>query len=54
MLTEAEIADPEKLLDELGVLLSDRMTLLAMGERARALAHTDAVREITDIIVALA
>jgi hypothetical protein len=54
MLTEAEIADPEKLLDELGVLLGDRVTLLAMGERARTLAHTDAVREIADIVVALA
>ena len=54
LLTETEIADPEKLLDELGALLSDRGCLMAMGERARTLAHSDAVREIAEIVVALA
>jgi UDP-N-acetylglucosamine--N-acetylmuramyl-(pentapeptide) pyrophosphoryl-undecaprenol N-acetylglucosamine transferase len=54
MLTETEIADPEKLLGELTALLSDRGTLLTMGERARSMAHTDAVREIAGMVVALA
>jgi UDP-N-acetylglucosamine--N-acetylmuramyl-(pentapeptide) pyrophosphoryl-undecaprenol N-acetylglucosamine transferase len=54
MLTERELADPERLLGELTALLADRSTLLAMGERARTLTHTDAVREIADIVVALA
>jgi UDP-N-acetylglucosamine--N-acetylmuramyl-(pentapeptide) pyrophosphoryl-undecaprenol N-acetylglucosamine transferase len=54
MLTETEIADSERLLGELSALLSNRGTLLAMGERARTLAHTDAVREIAEIVVELA
>jgi UDP-N-acetylglucosamine--N-acetylmuramyl-(pentapeptide) pyrophosphoryl-undecaprenol N-acetylglucosamine transferase len=54
MLTETEIADPERLLGELTALLSDRGTLLAMGERARKLARADAVREIAQMVVALA
>ncbi len=54
MLTETEIADPERLLGELSTLLSNRGTLLAMGERARTLGHTDAVHEIAEIVVALA
>jgi UDP-N-acetylglucosamine--N-acetylmuramyl-(pentapeptide) pyrophosphoryl-undecaprenol N-acetylglucosamine transferase len=54
MLMETEIADPERLLGELTDLLGDRGTLLAMGERARTLAHRDAVREIAEMVVALA
>jgi UDP-N-acetylglucosamine--N-acetylmuramyl-(pentapeptide) pyrophosphoryl-undecaprenol N-acetylglucosamine transferase len=54
MLTEAEMTDPERLLDELASLLGDRATLLAMGERARTLARTDAVREIAEMVAALA
>jgi UDP-N-acetylglucosamine--N-acetylmuramyl-(pentapeptide) pyrophosphoryl-undecaprenol N-acetylglucosamine transferase len=54
MLTETEIADPERLLGELGVLLADRVTLLSMGERARTVARTDAGREIAGIVVGLA
>jgi UDP-N-acetylglucosamine--N-acetylmuramyl-(pentapeptide) pyrophosphoryl-undecaprenol N-acetylglucosamine transferase len=54
MLTESEIADPEELLEELTALLGDRGTLLAMGNAARTLAHADAVREIAEIVVALA
>jgi UDP-N-acetylglucosamine--N-acetylmuramyl-(pentapeptide) pyrophosphoryl-undecaprenol N-acetylglucosamine transferase len=52
VLTEAEIADPERLLGELIKLLNHRATLLAMGERARTLARTDAVRLIADMIAA--
>ena len=54
MLTETEIADPERMLGELVALLSDRGTVLAMGERARKLAHTNAVRDIATMIVGLA
>lgn len=54
MLTETDIANSEKLLGELSGLLADRGTLLAMGERARTLAHRDAAREIAEIVVALA
>ncbi len=54
MLTEMEIADPERLLGELSVLLSNRETLLAMGGRARTLAHAEAVREIAEIVIDLA
>jgi UDP-N-acetylglucosamine--N-acetylmuramyl-(pentapeptide) pyrophosphoryl-undecaprenol N-acetylglucosamine transferase len=54
MLTEAELADPERLLDELSRLLADPQSLRAMGERARSLARPDAARQIVAMIVELA
>ena len=53
-LTEAELADPERLLDELARLLADPEELRAMGERARTLARPDAARQIASTIVELA
>jgi UDP-N-acetylglucosamine--N-acetylmuramyl-(pentapeptide) pyrophosphoryl-undecaprenol N-acetylglucosamine transferase len=54
MLTEAEMADPERLLHELAALLADPAELRAMGERARTLARPDAARQIALMIVDLA
>jgi len=54
MLTEAGLADPERLLDELSRLLADPEELCAMGERARTLARPDAARQIASTIVELA
>jgi UDP-N-acetylglucosamine--N-acetylmuramyl-(pentapeptide) pyrophosphoryl-undecaprenol N-acetylglucosamine transferase len=53
MLTEAELADPERLLNELSALLADPQKLRAMGERARTLARPDAAQEIASMIVGL-
>jgi UDP-N-acetylglucosamine--N-acetylmuramyl-(pentapeptide) pyrophosphoryl-undecaprenol N-acetylglucosamine transferase len=54
MLTEAELADPERLLHELTALLTDPAELRSMGERARTLARPDAARQIALMIVDLA
>lgn len=54
MLTETGLAEPERLLDELTTLLADPDGLRAMGERARALARPDAVREIAAMVARLA
>jgi UDP-N-acetylglucosamine--N-acetylmuramyl-(pentapeptide) pyrophosphoryl-undecaprenol N-acetylglucosamine transferase len=54
MLTEAELADPERLLNELSRLLADPAALRAMGERARSLARPDAARQIASMVVGLA
>ena len=54
MLTETELADPERLLHELASLLADQSELQAMGERARMLARPDAARQIALMIVDLA
>jgi UDP-N-acetylglucosamine--N-acetylmuramyl-(pentapeptide) pyrophosphoryl-undecaprenol N-acetylglucosamine transferase len=54
MLTEAELADPERLLNELSALLTDPLVLRAMGERARTLARPDAAHEIASMVVDLA
>ena len=53
MLTETEVRDEDKLLVELRSLLGDRRALLAMGERARPLAHADAVGAIAEMVVRL-
>ena len=54
MLTEAELAEPDRLLDELSRLLADPQALGAMGERARSLARPDAARQIATMVVELA
>ena len=54
MLTEAELAHPERLLDVLAVLLADPAALRVMGERARALARPGAARQIASMIEKLA
>lgn len=54
MLTEAELVDTQRLLNELVGLLDDPTTLRAMGERARSLARPDAARHIASIVVDLA
>jgi len=54
LLTEAELADPKWLLNELATLLADPLALHAMGERARTLARPDAARQIALMIVDLA
>jgi UDP-N-acetylglucosamine--N-acetylmuramyl-(pentapeptide) pyrophosphoryl-undecaprenol N-acetylglucosamine transferase len=54
MLTEAELADPQRLLDELARLLADPKELRAMGERARTLVRPDAARQIASMILDLA
>jgi len=54
MLTEAELAGPERLLNELSALLADPPALRAMGERARTLARPDAARQIASTILDLA
>src|SRR5208283_1867270 len=54
MLTEAELADPDRLLHELTALLADPVELQAMGEQARTLAHPDAARQIASMVVDLA
>ena len=54
MLTEAELAGPERLLNELSRLLADPAALRAMGERARSLARPGAAHEIASMVVELA
>jgi UDP-N-acetylglucosamine--N-acetylmuramyl-(pentapeptide) pyrophosphoryl-undecaprenol N-acetylglucosamine transferase len=54
MLIETELAEPERLLDELTALLTDPGELRAMGERARTLARPDAAQEIAAMVVGLA
>jgi UDP-N-acetylglucosamine--N-acetylmuramyl-(pentapeptide) pyrophosphoryl-undecaprenol N-acetylglucosamine transferase len=54
MLTEAELANSERLLAELSRLLADPQALGAMGERARSLARPDAARQIAAMVVELA
>ena len=54
MLSEAELADPGRLLHELAALLTDPAELRTMGERARMLARPDAARQIALMIVDLA
>jgi UDP-N-acetylglucosamine--N-acetylmuramyl-(pentapeptide) pyrophosphoryl-undecaprenol N-acetylglucosamine transferase len=54
ILTEAELGDPERLLNVLAVLLADPAGLRVMGERARTLARPDAAHKIASIIVQLA
>ena len=54
MLTEAELADPDRLLHELASLLADPAVLRAMGKQARSLARPDAARQIALMIVDLA
>ena len=51
--TEAEL-NPQRLKATLLKLLSDRAALLSTGERARALAHRDAVAVIAGMILKLA
>jgi UDP-N-acetylglucosamine--N-acetylmuramyl-(pentapeptide) pyrophosphoryl-undecaprenol N-acetylglucosamine transferase len=53
LILEAELT-PERLLQVLTGLLSDSQRRVAMGERARALAHPQAVREIAGRAVELA
>jgi UDP-N-acetylglucosamine--N-acetylmuramyl-(pentapeptide) pyrophosphoryl-undecaprenol N-acetylglucosamine transferase len=48
LLIESEMT-PERLLGSLTAMLGDRAELLAMGERARTLAHPDAARRIAAI-----
>ena len=54
MLTESELADPDRLMQELTDLLSDKAELQVMGDHARALARPDAARQIALMIVELA
>ena len=54
MLTEAQLADADRLLDELVRLLVAPEELRAMGERARSLARPDAARQIATMVVDLA
>jgi UDP-N-acetylglucosamine--N-acetylmuramyl-(pentapeptide) pyrophosphoryl-undecaprenol N-acetylglucosamine transferase len=54
MLTEAELAGPERLLNELVALLADPAELRTMGEQARTLARPDAARQIASMVVQLA
>jgi UDP-N-acetylglucosamine--N-acetylmuramyl-(pentapeptide) pyrophosphoryl-undecaprenol N-acetylglucosamine transferase len=54
MLNEAELAGPERLLNELSRLLADPAALRAMGERARSLARPGAAHEIASMVVELA
>jgi UDP-N-acetylglucosamine--N-acetylmuramyl-(pentapeptide) pyrophosphoryl-undecaprenol N-acetylglucosamine transferase len=53
MIVEADL-HPQRLIDTLMALLRDDGELAAMGERARLLAHRDAVREIGAMIRGLA
>jgi UDP-N-acetylglucosamine--N-acetylmuramyl-(pentapeptide) pyrophosphoryl-undecaprenol N-acetylglucosamine transferase len=53
MLTEVEL-QPQRLIDMLQALLSDETALVEMGERARGLAHRDAVAVIGQMVVELA
>jgi UDP-N-acetylglucosamine--N-acetylmuramyl-(pentapeptide) pyrophosphoryl-undecaprenol N-acetylglucosamine transferase len=53
MLTEGEFS-AEGLLEELAGMLGDRAALRAMGGRARAMARPDAVREIAEMVSAVA
>jgi UDP-N-acetylglucosamine--N-acetylmuramyl-(pentapeptide) pyrophosphoryl-undecaprenol N-acetylglucosamine transferase len=54
MLTEAELAGPARMLDELTKLLADPAMLRAMGARARALSRPDAAQQIAAMVVELA
>lgn len=53
LIVEAELSE-ERLLGVLRALLEDNARRIAMGRRARALAHPDAVQEIGQMVVALA
>jgi UDP-N-acetylglucosamine--N-acetylmuramyl-(pentapeptide) pyrophosphoryl-undecaprenol N-acetylglucosamine transferase len=53
LVVEAELT-PEGLLEKLWVLLADDVRRRDMGERARGLAHPDAVREIGKMVAGLA
>jgi len=53
LIIEAELT-PERLLQVLRDLLADDLRRIEMGQRARALAHPDAVREIAGMAVGLA
>jgi UDP-N-acetylglucosamine--N-acetylmuramyl-(pentapeptide) pyrophosphoryl-undecaprenol N-acetylglucosamine transferase len=53
VLPQAEL-DAERLAGELRRLLADPATLVAMGERARSLAHLDAAERIADACIELA
>jgi UDP-N-acetylglucosamine--N-acetylmuramyl-(pentapeptide) pyrophosphoryl-undecaprenol N-acetylglucosamine transferase len=53
MVPERELS-AERLVEVVGGLLADRQELLAMGERARGLAHPDAVKRIAEMVVGLA
>jgi UDP-N-acetylglucosamine--N-acetylmuramyl-(pentapeptide) pyrophosphoryl-undecaprenol N-acetylglucosamine transferase len=53
LIVEGELTE-EKLFSVLSELLSDSPRRIAMGERARALAHPGAVREIAEAVVGLA
>jgi len=54
VLTEAELADPDRLLHMLAELLTDRAELQAMGKRAHMLARPDAARQIASMVMDLA
>jgi UDP-N-acetylglucosamine--N-acetylmuramyl-(pentapeptide) pyrophosphoryl-undecaprenol N-acetylglucosamine transferase len=54
MLTEAELANPARLLDELTELLADSDSLHAMGKRAQTLARPDAAQQIAGMVLELA
>jgi UDP-N-acetylglucosamine--N-acetylmuramyl-(pentapeptide) pyrophosphoryl-undecaprenol N-acetylglucosamine transferase len=53
MIVEAELTE-ERLLGLLGALLKDDARRSAMGLRARAMAHPEAVQEIATMVVELA
>jgi len=53
MVTEGELS-VERLVEVVVGLLRDRAVLLAMGERARGLAHPDAVERIAGMVMGLA
>ena len=53
MLTESEL-EPQRLIETLQVLLGDEAGLSGMGERARSLAHRDAVAVIGQMVAELA
>jgi UDP-N-acetylglucosamine--N-acetylmuramyl-(pentapeptide) pyrophosphoryl-undecaprenol N-acetylglucosamine transferase len=53
LMVEAELSE-ERLLAALRELLMDRLRLQRMGERARGLAHSDAVRAIGEMVAGLA
>jgi UDP-N-acetylglucosamine--N-acetylmuramyl-(pentapeptide) pyrophosphoryl-undecaprenol N-acetylglucosamine transferase len=52
LVTERELS-AERLVEVLRRLLGDRARLLDMGERARGLAHRDAVERIAGMVVGL-
>jgi UDP-N-acetylglucosamine--N-acetylmuramyl-(pentapeptide) pyrophosphoryl-undecaprenol N-acetylglucosamine transferase len=53
LMVEAELT-ADRLLDTLQTLLMDEPRVKAMGERAKKLAHPDAVRVIGEIVAGLA